>query len=130
MPDITVSVDRVLKLLKAMDVSKAAGPDQLPNKALKLAADAIAPVLTYMFRQSLDTGELPTDWKKANITPLFKKGASSDPANRPVSLTSVCCKLLEHIVDSQLIKHLDQHKILAENQMLSEEAVRVRVSSY
>ena len=117
MPDITVSVDGVLKLLRSLDVTKATGPDQIPNRALKLAADVIAPILAHIFQQSLDTGELPADWKKANITPLFKKGATSEPANyRPVSLTSVCCKLLEQIVDSQLMKHLDQHKILSENQ--------------
>ena len=118
MPDIEVSVEGLLKLLKSVDVFKAAAPDQIPNRALKWAADEIAPILiTRIFQQSLDTGELPVDWETANITPLFKMGATSDPANyRPVSLTSVCCKLLEQIVDRQLMEHLDQHQILAENQ--------------
>ena len=73
MPDITVSVDGVLKLLRSLDVTKATGPDQIPNRALKLAADNIAPILAHFFQQPLDTGELPADWKKANITSLFKK---------------------------------------------------------
>lgn len=117
MLDITVSVDGVAKLLKDINISKAVGPDALPNKALKLAADTIAPMLTTIFQQSIDTGNLPSDWKKANVTPLFKKGSRVDPSNyRPVSLTSVCCKLLEHIIDSQLMKHIYGNHILNENQ--------------
>ncbi len=117
MPDITVSVEGVTKLLKELNTSKAVGPDAIANKALKLAAEIIAPILTVIFQQSLDSGELPADWRKANITPLFKKGCRADPANyRPVSLTSVSCKLLEHIIDSQLMKHLEKHQILNGNQ--------------
>ena len=115
-----------------MDVSKAIGPDQIPNRALKLAAEVIASILAYIFQQSLDSGELPLDLKKANITPLYKKVATSKPANyRPVSLTSVCCKLLEHIVDSQILKHHDQLKILSEINIciLFGEDIPVKVSS-
>ena len=61
LPDIVVSLDGVLKLLQSMDVSKAAGPDQISNGTLKLAADEIAPILAHIFQQSLDTSELPAD---------------------------------------------------------------------
>ncbi len=81
MLNIHVSVEGVLKLLQSMDVSKAAGPDQIPNRALKLAAKEIAPMLAHIFQQSLDSGDLPSDWKKANITPLFKQGSTADPGN-------------------------------------------------
>lgn len=74
----------------------------------------------------MDSGELPEDWKD-NITPLFKKGASFEPANyRPESVTLVCCKLLKYIIDSQLIKHLDQHRILSQNQHAFGEDVPVK----
>ena len=50
-------------------------------------------MLTHIFQQSLSTGVLPTQWKHAYVTPIFKKGAKTDPTNyRPVSLTSVVCK--------------------------------------
>ena len=58
-------------------------------------------------------GSLPSDWLKANVSPIFKKGDKTCPANyRPISLTCILCKLLEHIVTSNVVKHLDQHKIL------------------
>ena len=117
MPDIIVSTEGVAKLLRELNTSKAVGPDEIANKALKLAADVIAPILQVIFQQSLDSGILPSDWKKANVTPLFKKGSRSEPSNyRPVSLTSVSCKILEHVIDSQLMKHIENNKILNENQ--------------
>ena len=65
----------------------------------------------------ISAGELPLDWRRANISPIFKKGATTDPANyRPVSLTCTCCKLLEHIIDSQLMRHLSKFNIIADNQ--------------
>ena len=82
-----------------------------------MAARELAPVLTFIFQQSLNSGTLPLDWRKANISPIFKKGDTTDPANyRPVSLTCTCCKLLEHIIDSQIMKHLDSMGIITDNQ--------------
>ena len=64
-----------------------------------------------------DTGELPLDWHKANVSPIFKTGNRSDPANyRPVSLTSIPYKLLEHIVHTNILRYLEQCKILNDEQ--------------
>jgi hypothetical protein len=73
MPQIIISLEGVRKLLSNIDTSKAIGPDQIQNQALKLASDEIAPILHFIFQQSLDTGDLPLDWRKANITPIYKK---------------------------------------------------------
>ena len=117
MPDVDFSVKGIEKLLKDLNISKATGPDKIPNRALKLAAEQIAPVLSFIFRQSYDQGVLPEDWRRANIASIFKKGSKSDPANyRPVSLTCVCCKLMEHILDSQLMKHLSTNSIITDYQ--------------
>lgn len=117
MNDIEITVDGVEKLLCTLKINKAVGPDGIPNAALKLAAAELAPALQFIFTQSLDHSELPEDWKRANISPIFKKGSKADPANyRPISLTCVCCKLLEHILDSQLMKFLAQHDILSDAQ--------------
>ena len=60
---------------------------------------------------------LPTQWKHAYVTPVYKKGDKSDPKNyRPISLTSVICKTMEHIIVSQLMKHLESTNILTDNQ--------------
>ena len=97
--NISIQEAGVLKLLQGINVNKAAGPDNLPNKLLKTCAEEIAPLLTNIFQLSLNSSVLPFDWKIANVTPIFKKGDKHTASNyRPVSLTSVCCKLLEHIV--------------------------------
>ena len=71
-------------------------------------------LLQSIFQQSLDQSEVPLDWKRANIVPIFKKGDRTKPSNyRPVSLTAVVSKMLEHIVVAQIINH---HNILHENQ--------------
>ena len=62
---------------------------------------------------SLDNGSLPEDWRNANISPIFKKGDRHTAANyRPVSLTCVCCKMLEHIICRHIMNHLEHYKIL------------------
>jgi len=73
--------------------------------------------VSLIFQKSLDSGQLPSDWTKANVSPQFKKGNTSDPANyRPISLTCVLCKLLEHIIASSLSTHFSKHSILYELQ--------------
>ncbi len=60
---------------------------------------------------------MPKDWRQANVTPIFKKGSKADPGNyRPVSLTSVCCKLLESIIKDRLVEHLDKNKLILPSQ--------------
>ena len=50
------------------------------------------------FSQSLDSLVLPTDWSVTNVCPIHKKGSHTEPSNyRPISLTSICCKVMEHI---------------------------------
>ena len=89
----------------------------IPIKVLKQFSTEHAPILTSIFHQSLSSGEIPLDWKHANVVPIFKKGKRSKPENyRPVSLTVVFSKMLEHIIVSQIMDHLDSQNILHENQ--------------
>jgi hypothetical protein len=114
---LKITTEGVEKLLLNLDPSKSSGADNIPPWFLRLAAKPLAPLLTDLFQTSVDTGEVPVDWKKANITALFKKGEKTDPGNyRPVSLTSVICKTLEHIIHSHIMKHLDANSILNDNQ--------------
>ena len=113
MPDITIFVEGVEKLLVNLNPNKATGPDGISPRVLKEFAHEIAPVLTLIYQRSIDTGILPLDWKQANISPIFKKGERSKASNyRPVSLTSVACKIVEHILHSHIMKYLDKHKVL------------------
>ena len=117
MNDIVVSAIGVTKLLKALNPSKVLGPDELHPRVLKELASELGPVFAHLFQQSIDMGEIPKEWSLANICPLFKKGDRSLACNyRPVSLTCVPCKLLEHIVCSNIMAHLDEHKLLSDRQ--------------
>ena len=108
MLDLHITVEGVEKQLRNSVSSKASGPDQIPNMHLKTTAEQTAPILTLIFNQSLQTGELPSDWLSANVSPIFKKGDKHTAANyRPVSLTCVCCKLLEHCIVRHIRDHLD-----------------------
>ncbi|MEW8489873.1 MAG: reverse transcriptase family protein, partial [Candidatus Thiodiazotropha endolucinida] len=105
----SIHVDGVRKLL-GLNPHKASGPDTIPTKFLKEAAFEIASALTLIFSASLSQGIVPDDWKTADVTPIFKKGDRSAPANyRPISLTAVCSKVMEHILHSQRILSDQQH---------------------
>ena len=68
-------------------------------------------------RKTLEEGSVPDDWRTANVTPIFKKGARHSPANyRPVSLTSVCCKMLEAIIKDEVVSHLERFKLIRPSQ--------------
>ncbi|MCG8032702.1 MAG: reverse transcriptase domain-containing protein [Candidatus Thiodiazotropha taylori] len=113
MPDIDISTNGILKLLQGLNPNKAAGPDRIKPLLLQKLSLEIAPILQVIFTKSLDEGSLPSDWLKANVSPIFKKGDKSSPANyRPISLTCILCKILEHIMTSNLVKHLDGNQIL------------------
>ena len=103
--------------MKGLNPSKALGPDELHPRVLKELATELGPIFVHLFQQSIDSGDIPKEWTLANISPLFKKGDRSLACNyRPVSLTCVPCKLLEHIVCSNIMAHLDEHKLLSDKQ--------------
>ena len=117
MPPITVSQQDVLKKIRALRKDAAAGPDGLTPRILKEFEAQLAIPLAILFNKSIRTGEIPEDWRKANVTPIFKKWTKGDPGNyRPVSLTSVPCKLLESIIKDKLLHHLMANKLIKDTQ--------------
>ena len=117
MGEITVDPKGVLKLLNGLNIHKAPGPDGLSARVLKECSSEIAPILTLIYNELLAQGTIPDDWRQANVAPVFKKGEKYNAANyRPVSLTSICCKTLEHIIVSNINKHLAFESILADCQ--------------
>ena len=113
MPEITISSKGILKLLSNLKTDKAAGPDDIKPLVLKELGNVITPVVKAIFEKSLATYQLPKDWTQARVTPLFKKGDKCDPANnRPVSLTCILCKVMEHVVASNVARHLNENDIL------------------
>ena len=113
MPSIDIHVKGVAKLLRGLKAHKARGPDEVPARLLKEAADQLAPILTTIFRASYQQATIPEEWRKTNVVPIFKKGDHAAASNyRPVSQTSICSKVMEHIVSSQVMRHLDLNNIL------------------
>ena len=106
-------VSGVEKLLSKLNPTKAAGPDNITPRVLQELAPFIAPILTVIFKISYESGTIPAIWKTANICPVFKKGKKIEAINyRPISLTCISCKLMEHIITSYIMKHDDTHNIL------------------
>jgi len=111
--DISITQVGVTKMLQGLNVNKASGPDGISPRLLKTLSVEIAPYLTKIFQASLDSGTVPLDWRSATVAPVFKKGAKCKPSNyRPISLTCIVSKLMEHIIVSNLMSYFDQHNIL------------------
>ena len=114
---ITVTEEGVRKLLQRSNPRKVNGLDMLPVRLLKECSEKLSPILIIIFNNSLQTGTIPDDWKSANVSAVFKRGQRYDPANyRPVSLICLCCKILEHIIDSNVMKHVDYYQIISDCQ--------------
>ena len=113
MEDIHFTTNGIEKLLKNLKVHKAAGPDAITPRILKELSPVVARILTIIYTRSYETGEAPDDWKRANVAPVYKKGNKHDPANyRPISLTCISCKLMEHVIASQIMSHGNSNNIL------------------
>ena len=105
------------KLLKYLKLYKDSSSDDISPRFLKEMAEPVTPVLTLIFQASLNQGNVPDDWKEANVAPIFKKDDKSQPANyRPVSLTAVCTKVLEHIIHSHLRNFFEENQTLCDQQ--------------
>ena len=103
----------VAKQLTKIKDGKAAGPDKLPARCLKEMAEPLSGMLSFIYQQSLGSGQVPQDWRKANVALIFKKGDNGIAANyHPLSLTAIPCKILEHTVANQIMDHLDQNQIV------------------
>jgi len=93
------------------------GPDRMHPRVLRELADAIAELLSIIFERSWRTGEVPEDWRKANVNPVFKKGKKEDPGNyRPVSLTSIPGKMMEQLILESIIKQVEEKEVIRSSQ--------------
>ena len=112
-----LSVEKVAERLRKLKLHKAAGADEIPVYPLKKCAMSLATPLSILFRRSILEAQVPDQWREANVTPIFKKGSRLDPANyRPVSLTSVICKILEGIIRDALLDYLVKENLIAPEQ--------------
>ena len=112
-----VGPEVVVSKINNMKENKSPGVDGISPKLLKETVEQISTPLAHVFNMSLQEGIVPFEWKEANIIPLFKKGSRNKSVNyRPVSLTSVICKLLESIIRDHMMDFLIKHKLINPSQ--------------
>ena len=103
--------------LATLDEFKSPGPDKLHPRILKELAEVISELLAIIFENSWRTGEVPTDWRRANVVPIFKKGEKEDPNNYcPISLTSIPVKILEEIIKQTVCNYLESNAVITRRQ--------------
>ena len=114
---LVVTPEVVASKINNMKENKSPGVDGISPKILKEIVEQISMPLAHVFNMSLQEGIVPLEWKEANIIPLFKKGSRNKSVNyRPVSLTSVICKLLETIIRDHMMDFLLKHKLINHSQ--------------
>ena len=106
MPNISISLAGIHKLVSNLNIAKAAGPDDIKPVVLKNLNDQIAPILKVIFQQSLNSG------LEEGCCHSLKRMTKVTLLTRPIALPCISCKLMEHIVASNLTKHLDRHNTL------------------
>ena len=110
---LIVTPEVVASKINNMKENKSPGVDGLSPKILKETVGQISKPLAHVFNMSLQEGIVPLEWKEANIIRLFKKGSRNKHVNyRPVSLTSVICKILETIIRDHMMDFLVKHKLI------------------
>ena len=115
--DVIFMEQTVEEILSSRDPNKAAGPDGVESRLLKECAEELAPVMSQLFRKSMDHGEVPELWKEANIVPIHKLGSRAIMSNfRPVALTSIISKVCEKIVCLTIMAFLTRNGLISPQQ--------------
>lgn len=110
MSAITFCENGISSIIENIKLSSSAGMDEINSKILKNTKHNVSLYLTLIFSQSLSSGVIPDDWRTGKVVPVFKSGSRNSPLNyRPISLTSVPCKIMEHVIYSHIINFLDSN---------------------
>ena len=114
MTSFSVTTDDIRNAIQSLKNTVSRTPDGLPCLFFKKTITNIVKPLQLIFNQSLLSGKLPEVWKQALVVPIFKKGRRNNPENyRPVSLTSVACRILEKIIHTKINIHLSNNNLLS-----------------
>jgi len=113
---LLVEKDWVRDHLSKLDIYKSMGLDGMQPRVLRELADVITKPLSIIFERSWRT-EGPENWRKASVTPVFKKGKKEDQENyRLISLTSISGKVIEQLILDVIIKQVEEKKVIRSSQ--------------
>lgn len=111
------STKEIFDTIISIKTNSAAGIDKISPCILKHIAHFITTPLKHIVNLSFNSGSFPNQLKHATVIPIYKSGDKTNIENyRPISLLSVLSKIIEKIVKSRLISHLETQKILSPNQ--------------
>ena len=114
---ITFSCNDIATLIKNLDPNKAHGHDMISIRMLKLCGKSICKPLDLIFQSCIKQGKFPTEWKKANVVPVHKKGDKQILKNyRPVSLLPICGKIFERLIYNNLFEYFIENDLISQNQ--------------
>ena len=121
---IELTREEIEKIMKNLNQWKASGPDQISYRVLKFTASSASEYLTRIFNLSLLKQKMPTEWKKANVTPLFKKDKKTECSNyRPVSLLVCVSKIMERGIHNHMMEYLVKNDLISSNQSTFQKGV-------
>ena len=114
---VILSQDAIAKIIGNLDRNKAHGHDSINISMLKLCALSIYKPVEIIFKQCIETGVFPSEWKKANIVLIHKKGDKQTLENyRPVSFLPICGKILERLMFNEMFNFFIENKLISSNQ--------------
>ena len=133
MDDMIFSTNKINEIIDQLSNSTAAGPDGLSQRIIKEVSKQISYPLCKLFKKSMETSQIPNEWKQANVKPIFKKGAKTLPINyRPISLTCVIVKIMERAIKESIMAHLISKSLLNPSQhgFLPKKSVSTNLNSF
>ena len=115
--NVTFTTSKIREKIRALKNNSAPGPDSITVKLLQTAIEELLGPLQIICEKTLSTGIVPEDWREATVTPIFKKGTKGEAGNyRPVSLTSIPCKIFESILKDNIMTHLQENRLIKDSQ--------------
>ena len=115
--DLEVDEESIRKIIQKLNINKTSGPDLIESITLKSCCEALLPYMKILFNSSIQSSEIPQDFKDANVVPIFKKGDKQLSCNyRPVSLTSILGKILESLVKNCIADFLNENELVCKSQ--------------
>ena len=113
---INFRADNIEKIIVSLNPNKAHGHDNISIRMLKICGDTICKPLELIFKQALTTGVFPSEWKKGNIVPCYKKGDKQNLKNyRPISLLPICGKFFERLIFNEMFSFFLASNLLVHN---------------